>query len=84
MPQASRSGRFYGVAAAPGYQNLEIDDMELPVSSLLNLPIRLRSLQDLWERSQRQIFLLPNSDLVKFYGPDVDTSRSVHVMPPDS
>jgi len=69
---------------AAGYQTLEMDELELPVAALLNLPIRLRPLQDLWEQKQYQAYVLPNTEILKFYGPDVDTSRTVHVKAPDS
>src|SRR5438132_740686 len=65
-------GRYIIEARAPGYQDLEIDELELPVAALVNLPIHLRPLQDLWEQKQHQSFTLPNTDIVKFYGPDVD------------
>jgi Carboxypeptidase regulatory-like domain len=77
-------GTYTIEAKAPGYQDQEIDELELAVSAVLNLPIRLRPLQDLWEQKQHQFFSLPNTNIVKFYGPDVDTSRTVHVKAPDS
>ena len=76
-------GRYTVRVTAPGYQDAQIDDLDLPVAALVNLPISLRPLQDLWEQNQPHIFVLPETQIVKFYGPDVDTSRIVHLRPPD-
>jgi hypothetical protein len=68
---------------AAGYQTQEIDNLDLPVGAFMNLAIHLRSLQDLWEQRQLKMFILPGSQVVTFYGPDVDISRVVHVQAPD-
>src|SRR5579862_3494774 len=64
-------------ASAPAYQSQEIQELELPVASRIELDFRLRPLSDVWEGGQYNSVFLPGSKtIVTFFGPDVDTSRS--------
>jgi len=63
---------------APAYQSQQARALELPVAARVELNFRLRPLYDVWEAGQFRSFLLPGSQqALGFYGPDVDTSRSV-------
>ena len=65
---------------AEQYQAQEVDDLELPVAGRLELNLRLRPLNDVWEAGQyRSVFLPGSKALVTFYGPDVDGSRLASV-----
>jgi hypothetical protein len=64
-------------AAAAQYQSQEVQELELPVASRIEIDFRLRPLSDVWESGQYNSVLLPGSvTIVTFYGPDVDTSHS--------
>ena len=63
--------------AADGYQPQEVHGLELRVASRIELPFKLRRLDDLWEKGRYRSIFFPDSEaVVTFYGPDVDTSRS--------
>jgi hypothetical protein len=64
-------------ATALSYQSQEVQELELPVASRIELDFRLRPLTDVWEAGEYNSVFLPGSrTIVTFYGPDVDTSRS--------
>ena len=71
-------GRYRIRVSAPDYQSQEARALELPVAARFELNFRLRPLSDVWERRQFRSMVLPGSQqALGFYGPDVDTSRSV-------
>jgi hypothetical protein len=71
-------GRYHLRIDAPGYQGQEAYDLDLPVAGRLDFNLRLRPLTDVWEAGQfRSVFLPDSKSVVRFYGPDVDTSRTV-------
>jgi hypothetical protein len=71
-------GRYRIGVEAPGYQSQQARALELPVAARVELNFRLRPLYDVWESGQFGSLLLPGSQqALGFYGPDVDTSRSV-------
>lgn len=72
------SAGFYNVrVAAPTFQAAEVQQIELPVAGRVQLDVKLRPLNDVWEAGQfRSVFLPGTKTIVTFYGPDVDTSRS--------
>ncbi len=73
-------GRYRVRVGANGYQRQEINELELPVAAYLDIPFRLRLLEDVWESRQYQNLVLPGQNtLLKFYGPDLDLSRTVNV-----
>jgi hypothetical protein len=62
--------------SAPGYQDQELQQLDLPVAARLEVQFRLRPLSDVWEAGQYRSVFLPDSEaVITFYGPDVDTSR---------
>jgi hypothetical protein len=64
-------------AAAVNYQAQEVQELELPVASRIELDFRLRPLNDVWEAGEYNSVFLPGAKtIVTFFGPDVDTSRS--------
>jgi hypothetical protein len=69
---------FYRVrATAAGFQSKEVQELELRVASRIELDFRLRPLSDVWEAGQYNSVFLPGSrTIVRFFGPDVDTSRT--------
>ena len=70
-------GTYRVRAGAAAYQSQEIQELELPVASRIELDFRLRPLSDVWEAGQYNSVFLPGSKtIVTFFGPDVDTSRS--------
>jgi len=62
---------------APGYQAQELYHVELPVAGRLEYRFRLRLLGDVWESGEYRSVFMPDSGVLTFYGPDVDTSHSV-------
>src|SRR5206468_3061819 len=66
---------------AAGYQTLELNELELPVGGELRVPLHLRPLSDVWEQNQYRSVFLPGNSVLKFYGPDVDPSRSGNFEP---
>ena len=71
-------GRYRVSVDAPAYQSQQARALELPVAARFELNFRLRPLYDVWEAGQFRSFVLPGSrQALGFYGPDVDTSRSV-------
>ncbi|MBZ5604357.1 MAG: carboxypeptidase-like regulatory domain-containing protein [Acidobacteriia bacterium] len=64
-------------AVAPAYQSQEVQELELPVASRIEIDFQLRPLSDVWEAGQYNSVFLPGAKtIVTFFGPDVDTSRS--------
>ena len=62
---------------APGFQGQELEELELPVAGRIELDFKLRPLSDIWEAGEFQSVFLPGSKtVVKFYGPDVDSSKT--------
>jgi len=71
-------GRYRVSVEAPAYQSQQARALELPVAARVELNFRLRPLYDVWEAGQFRSLVLPGSQqALGFYGPDVDTSRSV-------
>lgn len=66
---------------APGYQALELNELELPVGGELRIPFQLRPLNDVWEQHQYRSVFLPGNSVLQFFGPDVDPSRSGNFEP---
>lgn len=65
-------------ASRAGYQSHQIFDLEVPVAGRIEISFRMRPLQDVWESGQYRSLLLPgNNAILGFYGPDVDSSRSL-------
>ena len=55
----------------------EVQNLELRVAGRIELDLRLRPLNDVWETGQYNSVFLPGSKtVVDFFGPDVDVSRS--------
>jgi hypothetical protein len=70
-------GTYRVRATAPGFQAQEVQELELRVASRIELDLRLRPLNDVWEAGQYNSVFLPGSKtIVTFFGPDVDASRS--------
>jgi hypothetical protein len=63
------------------YQRLESHNVRLEVASLLLINTRVRVLSEVWEDNYRRLLLLPDSNLLTLYGPDVDVSHSVEAQP---
>ncbi len=62
---------------ADGYQSQEIENIELTVAARVDLDLRLRPLNDVWEAGQYNSVFLPGSKtIVTFYGPDVDSTKT--------
>ncbi len=88
LSAVSDAGGFYLLAPLPpgdyrmrvtvdDYQPQEVHGLELRVASRIELPFKLRRLDDLWEKGRYRSIFFPDSEaVVTFYGPDVDTSRS--------
>src|SRR6266481_2150666 len=77
LPQLS-PGLYRIRVAADKYQSQEIHELELRVAGRIELNFRLRPISDVWEAGRYRSVFLPGSKLeVTFYGPDVDTSRSM-------
>ncbi len=72
------SAGLYNIrVAAQTYQAAEVQRIELPVAGRIQLDVKLRPLNDVWETGQfRSVFLPGTKTIVTFYGPDVDSSRS--------
>jgi hypothetical protein len=76
-------GQYRVAVEASGFQRQEINDLDLSVAAFLDLPFRLRRTQDVWEARQYQNLVLPGQDTVlRFYGPDLDLSRTVSLEGP--
>jgi hypothetical protein len=84
------AGRFVVPLVSPGtyrihvsaadYQAQEIYDVEVRVAGQVDFLFRLRPLKDVWQSGEsRSVFFPDNQTVVNFYGPDLDTSRSVTV-----
>ena len=70
-------GTYQIRAEAKNYQAQEVQELELPVASRIELDFRLRPLNDVWESGQYNSVFLPGSKtIVTFFGPDVDPTRS--------
>jgi hypothetical protein len=70
-------GLYQVRVTADGFQSQEIDDIELTVAARVDLDLRLRPLNDVWEAGQYKSVFLPGSKtIVTFYGPDVDSTKS--------
>lgn len=72
------SAGFYNIRVSAGqYQSAEVQQIELPVAGRIQLDVKLRPLNDVWEAGEfRSVFLPGSKTIVTFYGPDVDSSRS--------
>lgn len=66
---------------APGFQALELNELELTVGGELRLNFQLRPLSDVWEQDEYRSVFLPGNSVLQFYGPDVDPSRSGNFEP---
>jgi hypothetical protein len=76
-------GRYQIRATAKDHQDVDIENLALPVAGILEIDLQLRPLSDVWERGRyRSVFLPGSRTLVIFYGPDVDTSYSGTFEPP--
>ena len=84
------AGRFVVPLVSPGayrihvsaadYQAQEIYDVEVRVAGQVDFLFRLRPFKDVWQAGEsRSVFFPDNQTVVNFYGPDLDTSRSVTV-----
>ena len=79
LPQLS-PGIYRIRVAAPKYQAREIYELQLDVAGRIELNLQLRPLADVWEAGQyRSLFLPGSNQVINFYGPDVDSSRSTTV-----
>ena len=85
MASSSPDGYFVIPLLSPGmyrvrveaanYQDQELFELELPVSSRMELNFLLRPLNDVWELGRYRSVFLPKSNLVlRLYGPDVDSN----------
>jgi hypothetical protein len=73
-------GRYSVRVEASHYQAQELRLLDVPVAGRLDLEFKLRPEKDLWEAGQYKSFFPPGSgDVLTFYGPDVDMSRSVPI-----
>ncbi len=71
-------GRYRVSVDAPAYQSQQARALDVPVAARVELNFHLRPLYDVWEAGQFHSLVLPGSEqALGFYGPDVDTSRSV-------
>ncbi len=85
MASSSPDGYFVIPLLSPGmyrvrveaanYQDQELFELELPVSSRMELNFLLRPINDVWELGRYRSVFLPKSNLVlRLYGPDVDSN----------
>jgi hypothetical protein len=73
-------GHYKIRATAPDFQPQEMQNVDLPVAGRIQLDFQLRPLSDVFSQGQYRGLSLPGSEaIVPFFGPDVDTSRSVAV-----
>jgi hypothetical protein len=78
-------GQYRIRASAESYQSQEVQELTLAVAGTLEIDLRLRPLNDVWESGEYRSVYLPSSKaVVNFFGPDVDTSRSAFVAAPAS
>jgi hypothetical protein len=69
---------------AAGYQALETHNARLAVASITELNFEMRRIEDVWEqRKYRGVALQPNRAVLRFFGPDLDPSRTVSRPAPD-
>lgn len=77
-------GAYVLVAEAPGYQVQQLSDLLLPVASNTLFDVELRRLEDVWEqRLYRGLTTEPSRAVLRFYGPDLDSTRTVSRPAPD-
>ena len=63
-----------------GHRSSRIEEVEVPVGGFVEQNSSLRLLTDLWQRHLgRRSFSRDNKTVLPFYGPDVDTGRSIFV-----
>lgn len=69
-------GLYHIRVTVRGYQAQEVYGLRLAVAGQIELNLRMRPLDDVWERNLYKSVFLPESETVlPFYGPDVDTSQ---------
>jgi hypothetical protein len=67
-------------AEVPKYRPARIENVDVPVGAFVTQDVSLRLLTDIWQRQYaRRSFSRDGKTVLPFYGPDVDTSRSVFV-----
>ena len=67
------------------YRPTQIYNLEVPVAGFLERNFALRLLTDLWQSSQpKTVVSRDGKSVLRFYGPDVDTSRSMTMEGDDS
>ena len=73
-------GMYRVRASAENYQAQEIYGLEVRVAGEVEFSFRLHPLKDVWQSGKSgSVFFPENQTVVNFYGPDLDTSRSISV-----
>jgi hypothetical protein len=73
-------GRYTLVISADTFQTQEYHQLDLPVAGQVTLDFALRPLSDVWEARRYESFIIRgNSQVLSFYGPDLDLSRRTSV-----
>jgi len=73
-------GTYRVRASAENYQAQEIYGLEVRVAGEAEFSFRLHPLKDVWQAGKSgSVFFPENQTVVNFYGPDLDTSRSISV-----
>jgi len=84
LAAALTPGAYKLTVAAPGYQPQEFHDVRLAIASITDLSFELRRIEDVWEqRNYRGVALQANRAVLRFFGPDLDPSRTVSRPAPD-
>jgi hypothetical protein len=64
----------------PKYRPARVENLEVPVGGFVTQDLSLRLLTDIWQSQfARRSYSRDDKTVLTFYGPDVDTSRSVFV-----
>jgi Carboxypeptidase regulatory-like domain/TonB-dependent Receptor Plug Domain len=72
------------VDAGPGYRPAQVYNLQLSVAGFLQQNFSMRLLTDLWQSSQpRSVVSKDGKTVLMFYGPDVDTSRTMAIEKDD-
>ncbi len=70
-------GTYTLTTSAAEYQPQEVRELTLPVAGTLEMNFQLRPLHDVWERgAYRSVFLPGSGQVLNFFGPDLDGTRS--------
>ena len=73
---------FYDLSVENGdkYRQARVESIELPVAGFLQQNFSLRTLKDLWQQNILRSYVARDQrTILRFYGPDVDLSRSIAI-----